>query len=361
MQIENRWLRELPRDADDQQTTYVRGIDWQNEPASFCPACLVTANPDKRVCACGTATVPAELPLFIKGKFRVERLIGTGGTGVVYVGVDITLGRKVAIKTLPAMRRENAVRLNWEARAMAAVTHPNLALIYGSEAWRGTPILIVEYLEGGTLLDAARRGRASIAQTIELGIVLADVLDRVHGAGVLHRDIKPSNIGYTADGLPKLLDFGLASILDRAKGANNAPVALPKDSADVAALLNSEDPSVTLTVTQQLVGTPLYLSPEALGGRTPDASFDLWSLAMVLYEAVAGQHPWAGLTIGDVIAAVQRGHVPDVRDYNPDCPALLAGFLGDGLSTVLSRRPATAHHFRTHLRWLQMSLPPLDR
>jgi hypothetical protein len=361
MQIENRWLRDVPHDGGRAGAAATRGVDWRNEPATYCPACGLTWTPETRVCACGAATRPAALPLFVNEKFRVERLIGAGGTGVVYLAVDMTLGRKVAIKTLPSMRRENAVRLHWEARAMATVMHPNLALIYGAEDWRGAPLLIVEYLEGGTLLESLRRGRATIGRTIDLGIVLADVLDRMHTAHVLHRDIKPSNIGYTADGLPKLLDFGLAGMLDRAKGAHSTPVALPKNPDEIRSLLSATDPASTLTVTQQVVGTPLYLSPEALGGAAPDASFDLWSLSMVLYECVAGRHPFAGGSVGDVITAVRQHKIPDVRDYRPDCPALLAAFLTDALSPVVARRPPTADDLRTHLRFLQVRLDPPDR
>ena len=98
---------------------------------------------------------------------------------------------------------------------MASVLHPNLALIFGAEHWRGKPLLIVEYLEGGTLADYLQRGVLQVEEVVDLGIVLADVLDRVHASGVLHRDIKPSNIGYTRDGIPKLLDFGVAAMLDR--------------------------------------------------------------------------------------------------------------------------------------------------
>ncbi|MBI1873309.1 MAG: serine/threonine protein kinase [Acidobacteria bacterium] len=363
MQIENRWRRELPQDSGHQHPhgAHTHNIDWQNEPASYCPTCFLMWSAETRTCSCGAATALAELPLFVNGKFQIERLLGTGGTGVVYLAVDTTLGRRVAIKTLPAMQRENAVRLLWEARAMATVMHPNLALIYGAESWRGTPLLVVEYLEGGTLLESLRRGRPSIERTLELGIILADVLDRIHGAGVLHRDIKPSNIGYTADGLPKLLDFGLAAMLDRAKDPHGAPVALPKDRSEITAVLGAADPSATLTVTEQLVGTPLYLSPEALAGASPQASFDLWSLSIVLYEALAGHHPFSGGSIDDVIAAVRRTHIPDVRDYRPDCPALLAAFLIDALSPVVARRPVTASDLRTHLRWLHSRIASVER
>ena len=211
IQIENRWLR--GRGGDEARPRCVpgaHGLDWQAEPAVYCPACRLIWSSSTGRCSCGTATTTAELPLFVQGKFRLERLVGTGGMGVVYLAVDMVLDRQVAIKTLPSLRSQSADRLHREARTMARVVHPNLALIYGTEQWRGTPMLIVEYLDGGTLRDWIRRGPVPCAEAIDLGIVLADVLDSVHASGVLHRDVKPSNIGYTSDRRPKLLDFGVS-------------------------------------------------------------------------------------------------------------------------------------------------------
>ena len=180
LQIENRRLR--GREADESYTprdSVAQGLVWQDEPAVYCPACSLVWSPETRQCSCGTAATAAALPLFVQGKFRLERLVGAGGMGIVYLAVDMVLDRQVAIKTLPSLRSESADRLHREARTMARVLHPNLALIYGAEQWRGTPMLIVEYLDGGTLRDWIRRGPVPYAEAIDLGIVLADVLDRV--------------------------------------------------------------------------------------------------------------------------------------------------------------------------------------
>jgi hypothetical protein len=356
MQLENRWLRETRAAAAGAPVARAGGVAWQEEPAAWCPGCSETSSPDTRCCRCGTATRPAVLPLFVNAKFRLQRFLGAGGTGVVYLATDLALDRKVAIKTLPPMRREYAERLRREARAMAAVMHPNLATIYGAEEWHDTPLLIVEYLEGGTLLDWLARGAMPVDETLDLGIMLADVLDRVHGSGVLHRDIKPSNIGYTADGVPKLLDFGLAAMLDRSKGPDAAAAVMP-ESAELAARFRDLQASSTLTITHQVVGTPLYLSPEALAGAPPRETFDLWSLHMVLYEAIAGQHPFAGRAVPDVVDAIQHTTVSDIRDVRPECPAAVAAYLNDALSRVAGRRPATAADVRTALRALRARLP----
>ena len=354
MQIENRRLR--ARQADEscpRRASDVPGLDWRDEPAMYCPACSLVWSPETRHCSCGTGTSVAALPLFVQGKFRLERLVGAGGMGVVYLAVDMVLDRQVAIKTLPSLRSKSTQRLHREARTMAKVVHPNLALIYGAEQWRGTPMLIVEYLNGGTLRDWIRRGPVSCAEAIELGIVLADVLDRVHASGVLHRDVKPSNIGYTSDRRPKLLDFGLAS-LDRSRHSRAS--AEPLAGRAIEALLRSNDPAATVTVEERLVGTPLYLAPEAIAGSIPQPSFDLWGLALVLYEAIAGRHPYAADDVGTVLAAAERAGVPDIRDYRPTCPLGLASFLRNALSLNITLRPESAGAMRNELHRLRTSV-----
>ena len=353
-QIENRRLSDRePGEIVARRDRIVRGLNWRDEPAVQCSACSLVWSPETSRCTCGAATIAAALPLIIRGKFRLERLIGAGGMGVVYCAVDMVLDRKVAIKTLP-VRYRSAERLHGEARTMARVLHPNLALLYGTEQWRGTPMLVVEYLDGGTLRDRIRGGPLSYASAIDLGIVLADVLERVHGVGVLHRDVKPSNIGYTSDRRPKLLDFGLA-LLDPLSGER--PAVAPLLMRARHALDRSTDPSGTVTVGERLVGTPLYLAPEALAGATPQPSFDLWGLALVLYEAIAGRHPFAAEDSATVLAAVERTRVPDIRDYRPTCPVGLAVLLRNALSPSISRRPASAGALRAELHGLRGNSP----
>ncbi len=352
IQLENRWLREFAGDDRDrpQQSGAVAAVNWDNEPGAQCPECGAMWSGTVAICSCRTPTVPAALPVVVKGKFRVERLISSGGMGIVYQGIDETLGRRVAIKTLPGMAPDRAAGLQREARTMASVLHPNLALIFGAEHWRGKPLLIVEYLEGGTLADYLQRGVLQVEEVVDLGIVLADVLDRVHASGVLHRDIKPSNIGYTRDGIPKLLDFGVAAMLDRGL----TPAAEPELITDI--IERSQPLQTFATSTWRVVGTPLYLSPEAVAGQVPQPSFDLWGLSLVLYEALTGRHPFADESVAHVIARIQATKIPDVRDFRPDCPPELAALLHDSLSPVLVRRPATAGELRIRLQRLRAGL-----
>ena len=144
---------------------------------------------------------------------------------------------------------------------MSTVTHPAVAQIHAVEVWRGRPCLVVEFLAGGTLEDRLRDGPLAPAEAVSVVARLADALAALHEKGCLHGDVKPSNIGFTAEGAPKLLDFGLAHAVD--------------DAALVG-------------------GTLPYLSPEVLTGRPAEAADDVWSLCVVLYEMVTGRQPFAG-------------------------------------------------------------------
>jgi hypothetical protein len=215
-----------------------------------CPSCGRVADRSHAARCCGSTPTLAALPRHLHGKFVVERHLGTGGMGVVYLARDTTLDRDVALKTLPELRPEAVALLRDEARAMAGLNHEHLAVIYGLEVWRDTPVLIVEYLEGGTLTEKMRRGPLPLHDVAAIGCRLADALTYMHERKVLHRDIKPSNIGFTATGRVKLLDFGLAA--SRRRG-----------------------------------GTPAYLPPEVAQSARPGVAFDLWALSVVLREIAA--------------------------------------------------------------------------
>jgi serine/threonine protein kinase len=239
------------------------------------------------------------------GPYRLVRELGRGGMGVVYLAQDLRLHRMVALKTLPAMSPSWVASLLGEARAMAAVAHPSVAVLYSLEQWRGTPVLVTEYLSGGTLASRLSVGRVPVAEALHLGAAIADALAVLHARGWLHRDIKPSNIGFAHDGALKLLDFGLTQWRPTLEDAA-APAA----------------------------GTPLYLSPEILGGEPASQHDDVWALALTVVEMITGTHPFVA------------GRV----NWEADMPDAVAHVLTQALHPARSRRLGSAHAFAAALR-----------
>jgi protein kinase-like protein len=313
------------------------GPGWSDEPARQCEACGALGPASETACGCGgERRLAAAVPYLLCGKFRMERLLGRGGMGLVFRAFDVDLHRWVAVKTLPRVSAEASSRLRREARAMAAFTHPHLALIYGAESWRGTPLLIVEYLPGGTLADRLPSGSLPLAEALHLVGDLAAALEAVHGAGLLHRDVKPSNIGFAEGGTPKLLDFGLARWAGSVTESTPEGSALPRELAE------------SLTESRGVVGTPLYLPPEALAGAPADPSFDVWALCVVLYECLTGLHPFRAESLPDLIARIGRGAAP-IRSRLPECPVELAELLEAALAPRRENRPSTMAELRRAL------------
>ncbi|MFP5286362.1 MAG: serine/threonine-protein kinase, partial [Thermoanaerobaculia bacterium] len=256
------------------------------EHAKECANCGVVYQSYTVFCSnCSRRLEVSRVPFVLPGKFRFEKRVGAGGMGVVYRGADLALGRHVAIKTLRRVSPEDAMRLRREARTAAAVSHPHLAAVYGMETWQGTPLLIMELLEGGTLAQKMANGcRMAPARMVELGIAMTEALAHLHTADILHRDIKPSNIGYTRDGAPKLMDFGIAGlVLDLRREEDLTLLSSTEDDSVLMppASVWGKDGSSPTASRRQLAGTLSYLSPEALNREPPDASFDLWSLGIV--------------------------------------------------------------------------------
>lgn len=212
--------------------------------------------------------------------YRVESKLGEGGMGVVYKARDFQLNRTVAVKVLPPEkiadpdRRERFVR---EARAASALNHPNIVAIYDIRSEEGVDFIVMEHVEGRTLDEAIPPGGLRVAEALGYGVQIADALARAHAAGILHRDIKPSNVMLTGEGRVKILDFGLAKLVE------------PTESA-------SEAPTMARPLTEEgvLVGTAPYMSPEQAEGRSLDARSDIFSFGAVLYEMVTGRKPFTG-------------------------------------------------------------------
>lgn len=237
---------------------------------------------------------PALPPGTRLGRFEVRELLGSGGAGSVYRALDPTLGREVAIKALAGAFHDDPGalrRFEREARVLASVNHPNVAVIHGLEVMGGAPYLILELVEGETLDERLRRGPLSWRDAVEVARQIAEGLEEVHEKGVVHRDLKPANVKLTGTGRVKVLDFGLAR-------------ARPPLGDDAG-----EDPLATATLPGTILGTVPYMSPEQARGEPVDARTDVWALGCLLYEMLTARRAFDGPTASDVLAAVLRHEV----------------------------------------------------
>ena len=287
--------------------------------AAECPACgCVSEAGEPAACGCGAAYVETAGPKLLAGKYRLMRRLGRGGMGAAYLARDLRLERDIAIKTLTGESVFRLMGSKPEAWAMATVTHRAVAQIHGIESWRGRPFLVVEFLPRGTLADRLRRGPVPAPRALDIAALLADALAAVHEAGYLHGDVKPSNVGFASDGSPKLLDFGLAREANDATG---------------------------------LGGTLRYLSPEVLSGRPADEGDDVWSLCVMLYEMVSGEHPFAGDGADEVRDRIRRRRLDrGTPAAGSDQTAAALTFAASVLTARRPARPATAHAFADRLR-----------
>ena len=290
--------------------------------AQECPGCgCVAETGAPPECGCGSAYVETEVRKRLAGKYRLERRLGSGGMGAAYLARDLRLERNVAVKTLRGVSVSRLMGLKPEAWAMVTVTHPAVAEIHGIESWRGRPFLVVDFLPRGTLADRLRRGPVAARRAVSIAARLADALANLHEAGHLHGDVKPSNVGFTWRGSPKLLDFGLAR--------------------------ETDDPAAG-------GGTVRYVSPEALSGRPAAEADDVWSLCVLLFKMVSGEHPFAGG--GDDVERIadrirRRRLAAGARSAaGSDASAVVAAFAASMLTARRTARPATAGAFADALR-----------
>jgi serine/threonine protein kinase/Tol biopolymer transport system component len=250
------------------------------------------------------------------GPYEVQSPLGAGGMGEVYQARDTKLNRDVALKVLPenlAGDLERMARFRREAQVLASLNHSNIAAIYGIEDNAHTPALIMELVEGLTLADRIARGPISAAEAIPIARQIADALEYAHEKGVTHRDLKPANIKITPDGKSKVLDFGLAKVLQ-------------------ADLSGSSDPSSSPTFTGahtlagMILGTAAYMSPEQAKGKIVDRRTDIWAFGCVLYEMLTGGPAFDGETVTDTLAAIVRAE-PDWSRLPSQTPSKIRDLL----------------------------------
>ncbi|MGA9752525.1 MAG: serine/threonine-protein kinase [Acidobacteriota bacterium] len=233
------------------------------------------------------------------GPYEMLAPLGAGGMGEVYKARDTRLGREVAVRVLPARFAQDWERLRrfeQEARAAAALNHPNILVLHDLGTHDGTPYIVTELLEGESLRQRLNGGPIPPAKAVELGIQIAQGLAAAHEKGIIHRDLKPENLFITKDGRVKILDFGLARL---ASPAGEGVV--PDSQAPTA-----EAPTREGTV----LGTPGYMAPEQVRGLAVDHRADIFALGCALYEMLAGRRAFTGETYTDVVASILRDDPP---------------------------------------------------
>ena len=239
----------------------------------------------------------------VAGPYRIDRLLGRGGMGEVYLGHDPRLDRPVALKFLPPhmhLDPRAGERFREEARAASALEHPNVGTVYDiGEAEDGRVFIAMAYYDGETLRERLVRGALPADEARDIATQLARGLGAAHAAGIVHRDLKPGNVIFTRDGLAKIVDFGIAKISGQA-----------------------------LTRTGSTLGTIAYMSPEQTEGDEVDARSDLWSLGVVLYEMLLGRRPFGGTDDRAMVVAIRHSDVRDIDDL---------GARGGDLSSVVLR------------------------
>jgi Tol biopolymer transport system component len=279
--------------------------------------------------------------------YRIIGKLGAGGMGVVYRAEDLRLGRPVALKFLPEELAEDKrafERIRREARAAAAINHPNICTIYEVADDQAQPFLAMELLEGATLRERIGNKPLALDPLLKWALQIADGLEAAHSRDIVHRDIKPSNLFVTGDaggysGQVKILDFGLAKpAVRRAAAVSEQTVTLAPD---------------TLTPPGAAAGTPGYMSPEQIRGEELDARTDLFSLGVVLYEMATGQAAFQGKTPGAVLGAVLHETPRPPTSLNPQVPPELLRIIYKALEKDRDIRYQHASDLRADLARLQ--------
>ncbi|PYK74723.1 MAG: hypothetical protein DME42_04130 [Verrucomicrobia bacterium] len=278
------------------------------------------------------------------GHYLIERLIGVGGMGEVYLARDVQLGRKAALKLLPEHLPADEAQLSrfkGEARSASALNHPNILTVYEIGAEGNRQFIATELIEGATLRASLVEGRMELRAALEIAVQVASALAAAHEAGVVHRDIKPENIMLRPDGYVKVLDFGIAKLTQEGSAREHHGLATTSGLQTRPGLV---------------LGTGRYMSPEQARGQRVDARSDIWSLGVVLYEMVVGIPPFLGETPSDCIASILTKEPPPLSGVLPDVPLKLEEILQKALRKDRDERHQTARELLGDLHTLKGEL-----
>src|SRR5208282_841156 len=239
-------------------------------------------------------------------QYRIVAKIGAGGMGEVYRARDSRLGRDVAIKVLTSFFSSDPNRLRrfeQEARAAAALNHPNILAVHQMGTYEGAPYLVSELLEGETLREQIKHGRMAVRKAIDYGVQIARGLAAAHEKGIVHRDLKPENLFVTKDGRLKILDFGLAKLTQPQPGSENSAVTLTEG-----------------TEAGVVMGTVGYMSPEQVRGQPADHRADIFAFGAILYEMLAGKRAFQKPTSPETMTAILNEDPPGISQVTANIP-----------------------------------------
>ncbi|HJP93124.1 MAG TPA: protein kinase [Pyrinomonadaceae bacterium] len=289
-----------------------------------------------------------ESPKLIPGQrlkhYQIVSLIGAGGMGEVYLATDTILGRRVALKVLPAFVSKDPDRLRrftQEARAASRLSHPNVCVVHEiGETDDGRPFIAMEYVEGMTLRQRLQNQKLKLGDVLDIAIQIAEGLIAAHEAGIIHRDIKPENIMIRPEGYVKILDFGLAKLTERHKGAMHLTM---------STLIFDSSPGT-------VIGTAAYMSPEQARGIAVDERTDIWGLGVVLYEMASGIPPFVGETATDVVVAIVEKDPPPISHHVEDTPPELERIVKKSLRKDRNERYQIVKEMAIDLRSLRREL-----
>jgi len=276
--------------------------------------------------------------------YQIVNLIGEGGMGEVYLATDTVLGRRIALKVLPAFVSKDPERLRrftQEARAASRLSHPNVCVVHEiGETDDGRPFIAMEYVEGMTLRERIRNQGMKLGDVLDIAIQIAEGLIAAHEAGIVHRDIKPENIMIRPEGYVKILDFGLAKLTERHKSVT---------TTTMPTLLFHSTPGV-------VIGTAAYMSPEQARGVAVDERTDIWGLGVVLYEMASGRAPFTGETPTDVVVAIVERDQPPISEHVEGAPPELERIVRKALRKDRNERYQIVKEMAIDLRSLRKEL-----